>query len=66
MLRLISVPFVPPVAKVAPGWIKRHNEGDLLDSEPAFNPFLAIDCGADIAESLEVDEAIKFVPGREL
>jgi hypothetical protein len=59
------MPLVSSVAKVVPSWIYGDNECDLLDSEPAFNPFLSIDCAADIAETLEVDEAVKFVAGRE-
>ena len=55
--------FVPSVAEVAPGGIYGDNERDLLDSEPAFDPFLTIDGRADITEPLEVDETVKFVAG---
>jgi hypothetical protein len=58
--------FVPSLAEVAPGGIYGDNERDLLDSEPAFDPFLTIDGRADIAEPLEVDEAVKFVAGCKL
>jgi len=53
--------LVPLLAQVAPGRIERNDKCNFLDSQPALDALLALNCVANVFESLEVDEPVEFV-----
>jgi hypothetical protein len=55
--------FAPRFAEVSPGGVVLHDEGDLLNAQPAFDLGFAGDGVLDKLEALEVDQPIDAVSG---
>ena len=53
----------PRFASIFPGWVVGFDEGYLLGTRPAFQFLFALDCFADVAETIEPDETVAVVSG---
>jgi len=53
--------FVPVVAQIPPRRIYRRDQRDFLDSQPALDALLALNCVVYIFEALKIDEAVELV-----
>jgi hypothetical protein len=58
---LILVPDAPGFAQVLPFWIHGYDQGDLLDSEQAFDLLFAGDGCVNVSKAFEVDQAVDLV-----
>src|SRR5580704_17353621 len=58
--------FVPPFTQIAPRWVHRNNQLNLLDPKPALDPLLAPDSVAHIVKALVINKTINLVALAEL
>jgi hypothetical protein len=56
------MPFVPPLTKIAPRGIHRHNQLHFPNPEPPLNPLLAVNRIAYVVEGLVVNQPVNLVP----